>query len=187
MLENLKLVRTESGLLVPADDLVAWGCYTHRVRRRDGSVTPWVTDKNLIPTEGLTYLAGLLGATAKISTWYMALYSGAYTPAAGLTASNFASTASEITSASEGYTEANRVTWSPDAASAGAINNNSTPASFTIETASTLTVNGAALLSAQAKGATTGTLLSATRFASARSLNDGDVFEIKYSVTLTSS
>lgn len=187
MLDNLKLVRNKSGLLVPPDGLQAYGVYTHRVRRRDGTVTPWVADKNLLPTEGLNYLVGILGATEKISTWYMALFAGAVTPGPSHNASGFASTFSEITSGSEGYTESNRVTWSPGSASSGAINNNASPAAFTIATESTLTVNGAALLSAQAKGATTGVLLSATRFAAARSLNDGDVFEIKYAIALTSS
>ncbi len=190
MLDNLKLVRRKSGLLIPTVDgsrVQAFGNYTHRVRQANGIVTPWVTDSNLLPTEGLTYLAGILGSTSKIATWYMALYAGAYSPAAGLTAANFTSTTSEITSGSEGFTEANRVTWTPDAAAAGAIVNDATPAAFTIITATALTVNGAGLLSAQAKGATTGTLLSATRFSSARSLNDDDVFEIKYTITLTSS
>jgi hypothetical protein len=189
-LANLMFDQSPEGLILPAMGnslILARGLYEHRVRKPDGSVTPWVCDANLIPTEGLTYLASLLGAGTKLTPWYIALYAGAYSPAAGLTAANFTSTTSEITSGSEGYTEANRVTWSPAAAAAGAIHNTASPAAFTIVTATTLLVNGIGMLSAVAKGATTGTLASATRFAAQRTLNNSDVFEIKYTISLTST
>lgn len=188
-LANLMFDRSPEGLIVPSmgANIVARGVYEHRVRKANGVITPWVADANLLPTEGLTYLASLLGAGSKLTPWYIALYAGAVSPSSGWTAANFASTASEITSGAEGYSEANRVTWTPGTASAGAIHNTASPAAFTIVTASTLVVNGVGMLSALAKGATSGTLVSATRFAAQRTLNNTDVFEIKYTISLTSS
>jgi hypothetical protein len=183
-LRGQKFETNQHGLYVPSmgAQILARGLYEHRVNGGE-----WVADANLIPTEGLTYLASLYGAGSKLTPWYIALYAGAVSPTSGWTAANFASTASEITSGAEGYSEANRVTWSPAAASAGAIHNNASPASFTIVTASTLVVNGVGMLSALAKGATTGTLASATRFAAQRTQNNTDVFDIKYTLSLTSS
>lgn len=185
--QNRKYEETPEGVLFPEQQAKAYGVYAHRVRRATGEITPWVVDRNLLPTEGLTYLLSLLGAGSKLPTWYVALYAGAISPTNLWTASNFASTASEITSGTEGYSQSNRVTWVPGTAAAAAIDNNSSPATFTIVTASNLTVNGAAMLSATAKGATTGTLLSATRFGSTRTFASTDNFDIKYGIALTSS
>lgn len=185
-LVNHKYERSENGVYFPDSRVVAHGLYEHRIVR-GGYAMPWVCDANLLPTEGLTYLMSLLGAGTKLTPWYIALYAGAISPAAGWVASGFTATASEITSGSEGYSEANRVTWTAGTASAGAISNTASPAEFTIVTATQLTVNGIGMLTAQAKGATTGTLLSATRFASARLLNNTDLFHVKYTLGLTSS
>ena len=116
-LKSLKFETNQSGLYVPSmgAQIVARGLYEHRV---NGGA--WAADYNLLPTEGLTYIASLFGAGTKLTPWYIALYAGAYSPAAGLTAANFTATASEITSGAEGYSEANRVAWVPGTASAGA-------------------------------------------------------------------
>lgn len=184
---NNKYEESPAGVLFPESNALAYGVYAHRVRRANGEITPWEVDKNLLPTEGLTYLLSLLGAGSKLPNWYIALYAGAISPTNLWTAAGFASTASEITSGTEGYSESNRVAWVPGTAAAAAINNNSSPASFTIVTASNLTVNGAAMLSVSAKGSTSGTLLSATRFGSTRTFGNTDVFDIKYGIALTSS
>lgn len=129
---------------------------------------------------------GLYNGT-KLPTWNLALYAANYTPLANLTAASFPATASEITSNTEGYTEATRRVWTPSAPSANMIDNLANKAAFTIATASSLTVNGAALLSESAKGAVTGKLVSATKFAAARTLYNTDVFNLAYRVQLTSS
>lgn len=79
------------------------------------------------------------------------------------------------------------ITGWPVAASQAMIDNLANKAAFTIATASSLTVNGAALLSESAKGAVTGKLVSATKFAAARTLYNTDVFNLAYRVQLTSS
>jgi hypothetical protein len=77
--------------------------------------------------------------------------------------------------------------WTPSAPSTNMIDNLANKAAFTIATASSLTVNGAALLSESAKGAVTGKLVSATKFAAARTLYNTDVFNLAYRVQLTST
>lgn len=188
--KNLKFDRDQSGLWFPEQNslVTATGLYTHRVRKANGEVTPWVTDKNLLPTEGLTYMLGAaLGGESVLTAWYVALYATSVSPAANWTAANWVATASEIVSGSEGYSESTRVAWQDGTAAAAAINNNANPAAFTIVTATTLSVNGAALVSASAKSATTGKLASAVKFSATRTLNNTDVFEVKYAVSLTSS
>ena len=138
--------------------------------------------------EGILYLleAGL-GTNSTISTFYLAPYGGNATPTSAWTAANFTANSTEIVSLTEGYTEALRQAWTVGAAAAGVIGNLSSRAVFTIATASTLSVYGAGLLSNSTRGGTTGTLVSATRFASTPVLNDTDSFELGYEVELTDS
>lgn len=174
--------QTDSGLLIHRA-IMAKGRYFHSVNGKDEQV-----DENLIPAEGILYLLGAgLGGVAPVATWYLALFSGGATPAANWTAANFASNATEITSQTEGYSGANRPAWTPTAAAAGSISSETARSTYSIVATSTVTVTGAGLLSAQARGATTGTLVSASRFASSRTLNGGDSFQLGYAVTLTDS
>ena len=162
---------------------VAQGGYLHDVNGLDEAFDP-----NLLPDEGLVYLLSAgLGNGTKLSAWYLSLYSANYTPLAGLTAASYPATASEITSGTEGYTEATRPVWTPTAPTTPLIDNLANKAAFTIATASSLTVNGAALLSEATKGAVTGKLASATKFGTARTLYDTDVFNLAYRVQLTST
>lgn len=182
-IRNLKFERTsDGGLFFPAQKAIARGVYATRVNGGG-----WQYDNNILPTEGLTYLMSLLGAGSKLATWYIALYAGAITPGAGLTAATFASVTSEITSTSEGYTSATRPAWVPGTAAASGIDNNASPTTFTIATASTLTINGVAMLSSATRGGTSGVLISSARFANPRVFNDTDEFDIKYALGLTSS
>lgn len=159
------------------------GVYVHDVNGLD----PQISENNL-PDEGLIYLLSVgLNNGTKLATWYLALYAANYTPLAGLTAASFPATASEITSGTEGYSEATRQVWTPTAPTTPLIDNLLNKAAFTIVTASSLTVYGAALLSESAKGAVTGKIMSATKFSAARTLYDTDVFNLAYRVTLTST
>lgn len=143
---------------------------------------------NLIPDAGILKILGLaFYSDSKITTWYLAPFSGSTTPAANLTAATVTATQTEITSGSEGYTESVRQTYVPAAPASGKVTNTASKASFTIITASTLTVTGAFLVSASAKGATTGTLASCVKFGTARVLNNTDVWGLGYEVSLTDS
>ena len=142
---------------------------------------------NLIVLEGLAHILSVaFGSTPKPAGYYLALFSGAAAPAANWTAASFAAAASEIVSMAEGYTSATRPVWTPPATTdTGSIDNMAAVASVTIATASQLNVTGAALLTNNTRGGTTGALISATKYAAPRVFQSGDVYEIGYRISLT--
>jgi hypothetical protein len=181
-MESGDFTETDGGLLVHSAIMVR-GKYTHSV---NGGQEERV-DYNLLPAEGIKHLLDVcLGATAKTATWYLSLFGNA-TPAANWTAAGYPVSASEITSGTEGYSETHRQAWVPGVATAGVIGNLASRAEYTIVTASTLDIYGAALHSSQTKGGTAGVLVSASRFANKRTQSNGDTFELGYEVELTDS
>ncbi|MFZ4537184.1 hypothetical protein [Propionivibrio sp.] len=172
---------TDDGVYFPKQGVLASGEYRHTVNGGDLRI-----DKNLLTAEGLTHLLAVaMGATAKPTGYYMALYAGAVSPAANWTAASFAATASEIVSLSEGFSEVTRPLWTPAAAAAGVIDNFVAAARFTITTASSINVNGAALLSSNVRGGTSGVLVSASKYAATRTMYNGETYDLGYRVTLT--
>ena len=182
-IRNHKWEQHQNGILLPKERCIVGGFYSYRVNGGDWSEP----EHNLLPNEGLNFALDLIGNNTSPAAAYIALYGGAYTPIAGNTAAGFTATYTEITSGSEGYEESTRVLWDTSAAASQAVNNYAAPAEFTIITAGSLTVNGVALLTASAKGATTGKLVSASRFGAAKSFSDDDTFEVKYQIGMTSS
>jgi hypothetical protein len=187
-LRNHKYEVSPAGVYFPKANALARGEYTHWVT---GYESELAADHNIIPDEGLNHfldvvLKGPSGAGTQITSWYLMLHSGSGTPAASLTAANYNSTLSEIVSGTEGYTEATRIAWAGDAVDTAntEVTNSTTPATFTIVTASSLAVNGAGLVSVSTKGATSGVLLSAGKFSATRNLSDTDEFNLKYKVDL---
>jgi len=174
---------SEQGIYFPAAKVFVQGVYTHDVNGADERV-----DSNLVVDEGLTHVLDVvLKGGTQITTWYHALYAANYTPLNSLTAASFPATATEITSGTEGYTEATRRTWVGGSISGNAVDNTASKAAFTIATASSLAVNGAAVLSVNTKGSTSGKLLSAVKFSATRTLYDTDVFNLSYRLALTSA
>jgi hypothetical protein len=171
----------EGNIVFPRAKACVHGEYSHAINGED-----WRTDSNLVVTEGLNYLleAAVTNDVADITAWYLAPYGTAVPPAAGWTGGNFHTSSGELGTAPEGYDEATRVAWTPDAVDTGntEVTNDASPAAFTMNTAATVDVNGAGMLSASAKSAGTGTLLSATQFAATRTFNDGDIFNLKYKI-----
>lgn len=171
---------TDEGILFPKAGALASGEYFYD----SNGVNPEST-ANLLPTQGLNYLleASLRNGAAH-TQWYLAIFSGAYTPVSGVTAATFTSAATEITSASEGYTETTRRPWTSAAASGGVMDNVADRAAFTIASANEITIRGAALLSDPVKGGTNGVLMSIARFTNARTESSGNVFNLGYRVRL---
>ena len=148
----------------------------------------WECSKNLVPLEGRTHLLGVsLGNLPKSGGYYLALYAGQVTPQDNWSAASFAQTAAELISNTQGYVEANRPKWEPGSASNGVIDSLQNPAVFTFAAAqgTTVDVAGCALLSAEGKGASTGVLIAASRFAALRQFQDSDTFELGYRITLS--
>lgn len=146
--------------------------YTIEVER-NGVVINRETVHNLMPTEGLNYLLGAaFKGAAQASNWYIAPYEGNYTPNGSETAATVAALTTECTA----YDEATRVAFVSGAVSSGSIDNSASRAEFTIN--ATKTIRGGYLISGAAKGATSGVLASIVRFASPKSLEDGDIFRV---------
>jgi hypothetical protein len=188
--EFLRYIRNHQYEITPTGDVLfgkasglVRGVYTHDINGMDER-----TDYNLIPDEGLIYLltTGLANGT-KLPTWYVAMYSANYTPLANLTAASFPATASEITSNTEGYTESTRPVWTPGAVTTPTIDNLANKVSYTIASASSITIGGLALLSEATKGAVTGKIASATKLTPSRTAYNTDVFSASFRVQLTSS
>ena len=171
---------TDEGILFPKAGALASGEYFY-----DSNGANPESTANLLPTQGLNYLleTSLRNGSAH-TQWYLAIFSGAYTPVSGVTASTFTSSATEITSASEGYTETTRRPWTSVAASGGVTDNVADRAAFTIASANEVVIRGAALLSDPVKGGTNGVLVSIARFASPRTESAGNIFNLGYRVRL---
>lgn len=147
---------------------------------------PEIWTPNRVVNQGLNYiLNAALRGEGTISSWYIAPFAANVTPAANLTAANFASTQTEFTN----YDEPNRVAWITDAAaSAQELINNTSPAVFTIGSGVQTTIYGAGLLSTQAKSATSGTLVAAGLLPSGLTgLAEGYEVRIRYRITASSS
>lgn len=172
---------SEGGILIH-DAAMLRGTYRTWINGKDEQI-----DHNLLPTAGIAYLLGLLGTTAKETAFYLAPFSGNVSPAANWTAANFTANATEITSLSEGFSNVTRPVWTPGAVAAGVIGNTATVASFNIVCATVVNIAGCGLLSASARGGTSGILLSASRYGSVRVVNDDDTFQVEYNVSLTDS
>lgn len=149
---------------------------------RAGRVIERETIHNLMPVVALNHaLSVLVKNAAQAAGWYIGLYEGDYTPVATDTTANFPTDAVECTA----YNEAARVAFTPGAVAAGAVDNSAARAEFTLSAEKT--VYGGFIASVAAKGALTGTLLSAVKFGSAKQLDAGDVLRVTAGLTLTSA
>lgn len=148
---------------------------------RAGEVIDAEVKHNLMPMEGANHtINGLLHGGTQVATWYIGLYSGNYTPQLGDTAATFPGSATELTT----YAESARVAFVESAASGGVSDNSANKAEFTSN--ANATVYGGFIVSASAKGATSGVLLSAVKFASPKTFNSGDVLRVTAGFTLAS-
>lgn len=145
-----------------------------------------VADHNLLVDQGILKQLGVMYYTdTKISNWYLTLFSGSTAPAANLTAANFASTMSEITSSTEGFSNATRPQFVPAQPAANVVNNLAAKAAFNIVATTSIMVTGGALISDNTRGGTAGTLSSASQFSAGRELFNGETFELGYQIALT--
>lgn len=182
-LRNHQYEVSDAGIHFPKQSVMVQGVYEHDVNGLDAR-----TDSNLVVTEGLNNLLGVaLNGIVATPTWFFGLFSANVTPVATWTAANFTANSTEITSNTEGYSQTVRQTFVEAAAAAGSINNTASKAAFTIATATSITVWGAGLLSLNTKGGTTGILMSAAKFTAARTLFNTDIFNLGYTLTLTST
>lgn len=152
-----------SGIVVPKMGVHIGGALKVR-DYRDDSVCFTDIDANLLLNEGLTHLVNVLlpptGGYSQIAAWYIAPYSGDYTPSATLTAATFTATATEFTS----YTGSTRLALTIAAAATSASTGNSgNEAMMTVNAAGPFNIYGAAVLQSATKSSTSGKALACVR------------------------
>lgn len=184
----MRFEKNKLGLLVPRHkDLrgqvaafLASGRYRGTIIR-DGEIVEEFEDKNIVTNEGLNATLGImLGASAQITSWYLGLFTGNYTPVATDTAASLPGNATEAT----GYTASSRPQWQPGAASGQAISNSASRATFTFN--ATQTLYGGFLVSSAVIGGTTGTSFSAAQFATPKNVVNADQLLLTYTFSAAS-
>jgi len=156
--------------------------YTIECIDKDGNVK-WTEEvHNIIPTDAQNYFitASITGGT-RYTTWYVGIYTNNYAPVASDTMATFAASASEVTT----YDESARPTFTPGSVASGLVTNYDNAAEFTLN--ADATVRGGFIASSSTKGGTTGLLLSAALFASARSVLNGEGLRVKAGMQLAST
>jgi hypothetical protein len=144
-----------------------------------------VRTNNLITTEGCNYLlsAGIAGGT-QYTTFYITPFSGNVAVTDALTAANFTTTQTELTTQ---YTETTRVTFVESTPASKSTNNTASPATVTAA-ADSVSIWGLGLMSTSTKSATTGVLLAAAKYSTVRTLaTSADTLGIKYTLTMANS
>jgi hypothetical protein len=173
-------IQSDGGILLPHNDIRVYGEYHGQIVRGGEVIDEW-TDKNLVTNEGLNSLLDIyFNGGTQITTWYIGLFEGNYTPVATVTAATITAASTECTA----YDEATRQAFDEAAAASQSITNSASKATFTFN--ATKTIYGAFLVSASAKSATSGTLFSAARFGSSKSVVDDDQLLLTYTFTASS-
>lgn len=172
--------RSAGGVLTPSTKLTMGGVFDIEHIRK-GEVIDRFSCPNLVVNEGLDHtLNTIFHSGTQISTWYLGIFEGNYTPNASVTAATIASASTESTA----YDEATRPEYVEAAASSQSITNSASKATFTMN--ATKTIYGAFLVSNSTKGSTSGTLFSAARFNSAKAVVDDDQLLLTYTFTASS-
>lgn len=146
---------------------------------------------NTFTTEGMAYLLNIIFYTtskAGSAIWYVGIFKNNVTPAVGNTASaclGAAGTYGECQDADYDSPATDKPSYAVASTSTATCTNAASAASFTI--AGSITVYGAFLSTVAAKTATTGCLMSAKKFSTARAVIDDDVLSVTYAITCTTS
>lgn len=179
-IRNKRYERTDAGLYFPEQHAFVGG--NLGIARNFGGME-WCD--NLVPNQGLDYLlaSGLAGGAVQ-SSWYIAPFATNTAPSSGSTAANFNTNQTEFIN----YSETTRQYWNQAGSSGGVISNAASLATITIGSGGQTAVYGAAMLSAQAKGATTGVMFADALATTPKTgLELGETLSFSYAITATSS
>jgi len=179
---NSNYEKTDTGILFPKQGVVIGGFFEHELTR-NGESLGVERDKNLVVDEGLNHILNVvLGATAKVSTWYVDIFNGSgYTPAAADVHTGIEAAAGDFT----GYDEATRPEYIDVPSTAESMTNTASPAVFTINTGDT--IYGAFISSTSGKSDGTGVLLASSTFTASRAVLSADVLNVTYTLNITST
>lgn len=149
------------------------GVYKITHKNKDGQLISHEEIHNLVPNEGLQYFNNVLFGGLAASQYYVGLYANNYQVLAGDTMVSFSTNASEIIA----FDETARPQFVPTVDIVEVFN---TPnkAVFTIN--GSTTARGVFIATSAVKGGNTGVLVSASLFASPRTLVAGDTLTIEY-------
>ncbi|MEO8391223.1 hypothetical protein [Polaromonas sp.] len=156
--------------------------YLVQILDKAGNVRDTEVVHNLMPVQGLDHMVGVtLKGSAQLTSWYVGIYQGNYTPVGADTAATFPASATECTN----YTAGTRPALTLGAVAAGSVDNGASRAEFVMSANRTL--YGGFVASAAAKGSTAGVLLSAVRFTSPKALESGETLRVIAAFALTSN
>lgn len=172
---------SKGGVLLPVNKLLVGGKYTGQIIRAGRVIDEW-EDDNLVVNEGLDALLNIMfHGNTPITTWYLGVFEGNYTPVNTVTAGTIAAASTECTA----YASATRPMWDEAASSGQSITNSASRASFVFN--ATKTIYGAFLVSNSTKSSTSGTLFSAARFATAKNVVNADELLLTYTFNAASA
>ena len=167
---------TEMGLFFPRERVMVAGRFAYNKKGE-----PEEFSDNLVVTQGRDYLAGVaLNSVTPITSWFVAPFTADVTVQATWTAANFTANSTETT----GYESATRPAWVGGSVASGAVNSFAAKAEIKA-TSDGVIIRGAGLVSNSAKSATTGTLLGASKFPSAKTLDTDEILEVGYGLSVT--
>lgn len=173
--------KTAGGLLVPNAKLHVGGKFVGS-HVRNGEVIDEFEDDNLVVNEGLNNLLSVYFAGGtQITTWYIGLFEGNYTPVATVTAATIDTAATEC----DAYDEATRQEYQEAAPASQSITNSANRATFTFN--ATKTIYGAFIVSSSVKSGTGGTLFAAARFSTSKAVVDDDQLLLTYTFSAASA
>ena len=148
---------------------------------RDGEVIDAWDETNIVVNGGLDYiLDSALSNGTSYATHYVVLFSNNYTPIA-------TTVITDLTQVTTKVTESVRPTWTEAGVTSQSITNTASPAAFTFNASET--IYGAGLVhGSSTKGDTASTsLMSASKFTSSRAVISGDILNVTYTLTISSS
>ena len=161
--------------------------------RRDGKIlhSAWEPNHNTFTTEGLALMHNVLwGSAAKPSQIYCGLFKNNITPALADTALaklGSGGTYGECQDADYDSPATDRALFEIAATTTAVATNAAAKCEFVMANAAGITLYGGFLCTAAAKTATTGTLICAKAFATARAVADNDEISVGHTITFTSS
>jgi hypothetical protein len=168
------------GILVPKQPIQVKGHYTGQIIRAGKIIDEFEVD-NLVVNEGLNHILNTqFNAGTPVTSWYLGVYEGNYTPVSTVTAATIASAATESTA----YASSTRPAWTPASPSSQSITNSASRASFVFN--ATKTIYGAFLISSATKSGTSGVLFSAALFNAAKNVVNLDELLLTYTFTASS-
>ena len=179
--EKIESLLRRKGIMAIPKGVFHMEHYDRKGRLKDA----WESE-NLITTQGLNaWLDIMFNGSTQIATWYIALFESNYTPLPGDTYAVPGYT--ECTA----YDEATRPEFVEAAASGGVMTSSANKATFTFN--ATKTIYGAALVgggtdpTVKANTAGGGTLFDATKWATSKAVESGEVLKVWLTITLTNA